>query len=83
MKPAHLNTEHPPGQIRPSAEELKGQQTLSDYIRSINKAQALDDVAKETKLTFNEWWTINGIGGQGLYEIAKESWNAALTKGKL
>jgi hypothetical protein len=29
------------------------------------------------KLTFEEWWNINGIGGRGLYEIAKEAWNAA------
>lgn len=85
--PAHKDTPQPAGQV---VNEDKGLSSLSEYIRSINRAQAFDDIARELaekahekKLTFDEWWTINGIGGQGLYEIAKESWYAALKHGKV
>jgi len=54
--PAHKDTQHPAGQIHPTEQELKGQQDLSDYIRSINRAQAFDDVAREQKITFEEWY---------------------------
>ena len=82
MKPAHKNTEHPPGQV---TYEDKGQRTLSDYIRSINKAQAFDDVARETKLTFDEWLRQSSFvePDAGTYSWLKDCWNAALTKGKL
>ena len=52
--PAHKDTQHPAGQVLPTVGELKGQQDLSDYIRSINRAQAFDDVAQEKRLTFKQ-----------------------------
>lgn len=63
-KRAELDTVNPPGQIvnRP-------EYTLHDYLDR--------KYPKENKLTFDDWWKINGIGGQGLYEIAKEAWKAA------
>jgi len=80
---AHKDTQHPAGQTRATEQELKGQQTLSDYIRFIKHAEAFDAITAEKKLTFTEWWTINGQGGNHLFEIAKEAWNAALKHGKV
>ena len=64
-------------------------QKLSDYIRSINRAQALDDVAQEKKLTFEEWFKNfckqAGIGWRYptfSKQDMEDCWNAALTQGK-
>jgi len=53
FKPAHKDTETPAGQV---VNDDQGQRTLSDYIRSIKRAEAFDAVAAEKKLTFNEWF---------------------------
>jgi hypothetical protein len=81
--PAHKDTQHPAGQIRPTEQELKSQQSLSDYIRYINRAQAFDDVAQEKKLTFDKWYPENKNKIGFNYEAAQLIWNAALTRGKL
>lgn len=92
---AHKDTKHPAGQIRPTDAELKGQQSLSDYIRSINRAQAFDDVASELaekvaekKLTFDEWYS--DYFGRDLADdvfshrvMLISCWNAALLYGKV
>ena len=49
--------------------------TLSDYIARKQE--------EPPRITFDEWWTINGQGGIRLFETAKEAWNAALKQGKL
>ena len=56
----------------------EGHKNLSDYIRSINRAQAFDDVAAEKKLTFDEWYqkNKNKIGYD--YEASQFIWKAAL-----
>jgi len=87
---AHKDTKNPAGQIRPTDEELKGQQTLSDYIRSIKRAEAFDAVAAEKKITFEEWfrhsgwesWACGLDGGFPLSAI-RGAWNAALKQGKV
>lgn len=66
--PAHKDIQRPAGQIRPTEQELKGQQNLSDYIRSINRAQAFDDVAQEKKLTLDEWTNKQWPNGFENYE---------------
>jgi hypothetical protein len=81
--PAHKDTQHPAGQICPTEQELKGQQDLSDYIRSINRAQAFDDVAQEKKLTFDKWYPVNKNKIGYDYDTALLVWNAALTRGTL
>jgi hypothetical protein len=88
---AHKDTQHPAGQIRPTDEELKGQQTLSDYIRSIKRAEAFDTVARELteaaqekKLTFEEWWgTMEYPNPPTHYSWAQQIWYTALTRGKV
>jgi len=91
FKPAHKDTETPAGQIRPTDAELKGQQTLSDYIRSIKRAEAFDAVAAEKKITFDEWWNEIVYTGRPRYaewnhlngESARLIWHAALKHGKV
>lgn len=84
---AHKDTQHPAGQV---VTQDKGQNTLSDYIRSINRAQAFDDVAREQKLTFDEWLDefypfSERPDDPNYYFIVglKEAWNTALTRGKV
>jgi len=82
--PAHKDTKHPAGQV---VNQDKGQSTLSDYIRSINRAQAFDDVAQEKKLTFDEWY-VSMFGSGNWYSpdvvgVFKIIWNDALTRGKV
>ena len=77
---AHKDTQHPAGQV---ITQDKGQSTLSDYIRSINRAQAFDDVAAEKKLTFNKWYSENKNKIGYDYDTALLVWNAALTRGTL
>jgi hypothetical protein len=81
--PAHKDTKHPAGQVLPTVEELKGQQSLSDYIRSINRAQAFDNIAAEKKVTFDKWYPVNKDKIGFNYEVAQLIWNAALTRGTL
>jgi len=82
------DTQHPAGQVRPTDEELKGQQTLSDYIRSIKRAEAFDAIAAEKRLTFDEWLEDSQVGYNtvetkaDLYHYLKQAWNAALKHGK-
>jgi len=84
FKPAHKDTQHPPGQVRPTDAELKGQQTLSDYIRSIKRSEAFDTVAQEKKLTFDEWWgTMEYPNPLTHYTWAQQIWHTALTRGKV
>ena len=85
--PAHKDTKHPAGQV---VNEEPGQRKLSDYIRSINRAQAFDDVVAENKLTFDQWLDefypySERPDDPNYYFIVglKEAWNTALTKGKL
>lgn len=49
--------------------------TLSDYI-----ARKTDE---PKKITFDEWFESEKYWKQGYYDVAKATWNAALTKGKL
>lgn len=50
---SELDTKNPPGQqVNVPKEHLQ----LSDYIRSINRREALDNVASEKKLSFDEWY---------------------------
>jgi hypothetical protein len=76
--PAHKDTQHPAGQVVNTPHEK-----LSDYIRSINRAQAFDDVAQEKKLTFDEWYPENKNKIEYNYDTALLVWNAALTRGTL
>jgi hypothetical protein len=78
--PAHKDTQHPAGQV---INEEPGQRKLSDYIRSINRAQAFDDVAAEKKLTFDKWYPVNKDKIGFDYEAAQLIWNAALKHGKV
>ena len=56
----------------------EGHKHLSDYIRSINRAQAFDDVAAEKKLTFDEWFCKRFSNPDDVtYSLCKEVWNAA------
>jgi len=85
FKPAHKDTQHPAGQIRPSEQELKGQQTLSDYIRSIKRAEAFDQVAQEKKITFKEWLRKSSFiePDETTYCWLEDCWDAALKHGTL
>ena len=67
--------------VNPVPEHL----TLSGYIKTTRRAQALDDVANEKRLTFNEWFAKYNEkhGLPPAYIIAKDAWEAALTQGKL
>jgi len=81
---AHKDTQHPAGQTRATEQELKGQQTLSDYIRSIKRAEAFDQVATESKITFeqwvkDQWWASDGP----TKTVAWLAWNTAMTRGKV
>jgi len=78
--PAVKATEQPAGQV---VNEDKGLSSLSEYIRSINRAQAFDDIAAEKKLTFDKWYpeNKNKIGYD--YDTALLVWNAALIRGTL
>jgi len=87
FKPAHKDTQHPAGQVRPTDAELKGQQTLSDYIRSIKRAEAFDAITSEKKLTFSEWYTVwlkqlSQYKGFVNRDDMEHAWNAALKHGK-
>jgi len=86
FKPAHKDTQHHAGQV---VSDDQGQRTLSDYIRSIKRAEAFDAVALEKKITFEEWfrqsgwesWACGLDGGFPLSAI-RGAWNAALKHGK-
>ena len=80
---AHKDTQNPAGQVRPTDGELKGQQTLSDYIRSIKRAEAFDTIVQEKKLTFEEWYVPGYAVCEDDYIKLQETWNAALNLGKL
>jgi len=80
FKPAHKDTETPAGQV---VSDDQGQHTLSDYIRTIKRAEAFDTVAAEKKLTFDEWFESEKYWKQGYYDVAKATWNAALKHGKV
>jgi len=68
------DTTNPPGQIVNTPPEHK---LLSDYIQSIVRKDAFDTVAKEKKLTFEEWWE-QWIDKQFFYKPTIEKiWNAA------
>ena len=85
---AYKDTQHPPGQV---VNQDKGQETLSDYIRSIQRAEALDDVAAEKKLTFEGWFfkevgiSLEGAKQRGVWDLAllEKCWNVALKHGKV
>ena len=80
---AHKDTQHPAGQV---ITQDKGQSTLSDYIRSINRAQAFDDTAAEKKLTFNEWFALavhSGSCNKEDKDLTQAVWNDALKHGKI
>ena len=74
---AYNDTQHSAGQV---VNQDKEQRTLSDYIRAIKKADALD---QEKKLTFDEWFEEEKYWKAGYYDVSKATWNAALKHGKL
>lgn len=49
--------------------------TLSDYIARKQETPL--------RITFDEWFESEKYWKQGYYDVAKATWNAALTKGKL
>jgi len=80
FKPAHKDTQHPAGQV---INEEVSQKTLSDYIRSIKRAEAFDAVAAEKKLTFEEWYVPGYAVCEDDYTKLQETWYAALKHGTL
>lgn len=84
-KRAELDIVNPPGQIvtspYPSAEtEGYGftDKTLADYIARKQRAAAFDEVAKEKKLSFDQWWRKHQGRDMGVSEsLAEHIWNAA------
>jgi len=82
FKPAHKEASiTAPGQVR---HEEQGHKTLSEYIRTIKRAEAFDAGAAEKKLTFDEWWCcsegqeLSPWGSLADYTAYKVVWNAAL-----
>ena len=49
--------------------------TLSDYVARKQETPL--------RITFDEWFESEKYWKQGYYDVAKATWNAALTKGKL
>jgi len=89
FKPAHkeasVDVTTAPGQVR---HEEQGHKTLSEYIRSIKRAEAFDTVAQEKKLTFDEWYSTYAHRtpvsfSDPTVEFMIDAWNAALKHGKL
>lgn len=72
--PAVKATEQPAGQV---VNEEPTHKALSGYIRSINRAQAFDDVAQEKKISFDKWYQQNRDASPA------QIWDAALKYGKL
>ena len=79
---AHKDTQHPAGQV---VNQDEGQRTLSDYIRSIKRVEALDDITQDKKLTFEEWYhqRYTGVIDETYLEGDREIWDAALKHGKM
>ena len=77
---AHKDTQHPAGQV---VNQDEGQRTLSDYIRSIKRAEALDDITQDKKLTFEEWYKPEFAVTEDEYERLVVCWDAALKHGKM
>jgi len=91
FKPAHKEATTAPGQVR---HEDKGLSSLSEYIGSIKRAEAFDQVAQEQKLTFkqavgpiadkffeyNPSVDLDDYDDVLLWELI---WNAALKHGKV
>jgi len=78
---AHKDTQHPAGQV---INEEASQKTLSDYIRSIKRAEAFDQVAQEKKVTFEEWVKDHQkYYSASEYMCLKTGWYAALANGKV
>lgn len=66
---------HPPGQV---VNKVEAHQQLSDYIRAIKRRDAFDQVAKENKLTFDQWFA-KYTAEHGLppaYIVAGHAWAA-------
>ena len=53
------------------------EQTLGDYIARKQKAASLDDVKKENKMTFEQWYPINKNKIGFNYDSAYIVWKAA------
>jgi hypothetical protein len=76
MKPAHKDTDHPPGQI-------KYEQKLSDYIDRVAKEDGVKkEVSQKRKLTIEEWWRTQQENQTALWwniklEEASAIWKAA------
>lgn len=83
--PAHKQTDpaKAPGQVSfdryPYMKHSTADQTLGDYITRTSRAQALDDVAAEKKLTFEGWYARNEhlTHNKTEYDCMKLAWNAA------
>lgn len=52
-------------------------QTLSDYIRRKQRQAALDSIAAEGKLTFEQWYSQHLIDFDGKHPSAAAVWKAA------
>ena len=63
------------GKIGPGSADV----TLGDYIARKQQAAAFDDVAKENKLTFHEWYLLNEkqTYDKNEYECMEMAWQAA------
>ena len=55
--------------------EPRVEQTLNEYIARKQETPL--------RITFDEWFESEKYWKQGYYDVAKATWNAALTKGKL
>lgn len=75
MTNAIKDTIHPPGQV---VNKVEAHQQLSNYIRSIKRRDAFDQVAKENKLSFEQWWRQYNAehGLPPAYIVAGHAWAA-------
>ena len=58
---------------------VKQEQTLGEYIARVTRRTAFDQVAKEKKLTFDEWFSLNShkILFMTTAEYSNFAWKAA------
>lgn len=75
MTNAIKDVAHPPGQV---INKIDAHQQLSDYIRAVNRRDAFDQVAKEGKQTFEQWFATytSAHGLPPAYIVAGHAWAA-------
>ena len=75
FKPAHKDTDNPPGQIvnSVSVPETPRSKTLGGIIDRVLRSEAQPI---KQKLTFDEWWHLNNDDSFH-YEASRRAWKAA------